>query len=152
MPDDDEIPQELLLGKQQLSELGSDSAKIKAMGISNKVRRTCSCSVKLLHSWRQHFVISHCHFVTYCTVKVTNYFFLQFSSSKLVKFLNILERNIQDSVKLSTLMNHVSSQPDLSYAVQAQNVKFISFFKKLNHRKMTPWMRSGCGATSSWSG
>lgn len=84
-------------------------------------------------------------------VKVTNSFFLQFSSSKLVKFLNILERNIQDSVKLSTLMNHVSSQPDLSYAVQAQNVKFISFFKKLNHRAMTPWMRSGCGATSSWS-
>uniref|UniRef100_A0A673KJ00 Nipped-B protein n=1 Tax=Sinocyclocheilus rhinocerous TaxID=307959 RepID=A0A673KJ00_9TELE len=30
--DDDEIPQELLLGKQQLSELGSESAKIKAMG------------------------------------------------------------------------------------------------------------------------
>lgn len=37
--DDDEIPQELLLGKQQLSELGSDSAKIKALGIFNKVRR-----------------------------------------------------------------------------------------------------------------
>uniref|UniRef100_A0A673K899 Nipped-B protein n=1 Tax=Sinocyclocheilus rhinocerous TaxID=307959 RepID=A0A673K899_9TELE len=32
--DDDEIPQELLLGKQQLSELGSESAKIKAMGIT----------------------------------------------------------------------------------------------------------------------
>uniref|UniRef100_A0A3Q4MC51 Nipped-B protein n=1 Tax=Neolamprologus brichardi TaxID=32507 RepID=A0A3Q4MC51_NEOBR len=69
--DDDEIPQELLLGKQQLSELGSDSAKIKAMGISNK-----------------------------------------FSSSKLVKFLNILERNIQDSVKLSTLMNHDNDSMD----------------------------------------
>uniref|UniRef100_A0A3B4FIE2 Nipped-B protein n=1 Tax=Pundamilia nyererei TaxID=303518 RepID=A0A3B4FIE2_9CICH len=69
--DDDEIPQELLLGKQQLSELGSDSAKIKAMGISNK-----------------------------------------FSSSKLVKFLNILERNIQDSVKLSTLMNHGNDSMD----------------------------------------
>ncbi|CAI5666931.1 unnamed protein product [Oreochromis niloticus] len=69
--DDDEIPQELLLGKQQLSELGSDSAKIKAMGISNK-----------------------------------------FSSSKLVKFLNILEKNIQDSVKLSTLMNHDSDSMD----------------------------------------
>uniref|UniRef100_A0AAX7TYU8 Nipped-B protein n=1 Tax=Astatotilapia calliptera TaxID=8154 RepID=A0AAX7TYU8_ASTCA len=68
---DDEIPQELLLGKQQLSELGSDSAKIKAMGISNK-----------------------------------------FSSSKLVKFLNILERNIQDSVKLSTLMNHGNDSMD----------------------------------------
>lgn len=35
--DDDEIPQELMLGKQQLSELSSDSAKIKAMGIFNKV-------------------------------------------------------------------------------------------------------------------
>ncbi|CAB1319299.1 unnamed protein product [Coregonus sp. 'balchen'] len=32
--DDDEIPQELLLGKQQLNELGSESAKIKAMGIT----------------------------------------------------------------------------------------------------------------------
>lgn len=35
--DDDEIPQELLLGKHQLSELGSESAKIKAMGIMDKV-------------------------------------------------------------------------------------------------------------------
>ena len=35
--DDDEIPQELLLGKHQLSELGSESAKIKAMGISSRV-------------------------------------------------------------------------------------------------------------------
>lgn len=35
--DDDEIPQELLLGKQQLSELASESAKIKAMGISCKI-------------------------------------------------------------------------------------------------------------------
>ncbi|XP_030324209.1 nipped-B-like protein [Calypte anna] len=34
---DDEIPQELLLGKHQLSELGSESAKIKAMGIMDKV-------------------------------------------------------------------------------------------------------------------
>ncbi|XP_048786272.1 nipped-B-like protein isoform X2 [Lagopus muta] len=34
--DDDEIPQELLLGKHQLSELGSESAKIKAMGIMDK--------------------------------------------------------------------------------------------------------------------
>ncbi|XP_034047622.1 nipped-B-like protein B [Thalassophryne amazonica] len=63
--DDGEIPQELLLGKHQLSELGSVSAKIKAMGIFNKL-----------------------------------------PSSKLVKMLNILEKNIQDSVKLSTLMNH----------------------------------------------
>ncbi|XP_041825130.1 nipped-B-like protein B [Melanotaenia boesemani] len=63
--DDEEIPQELLLGKQQLSELGSDSTKIKAMGVFNK-----------------------------------------FSSSKLVKVLNILEKNIQDSVKLSTMMSH----------------------------------------------
>ena len=36
--DDDEIPEELLLGKHQLSELGSDSAKIKDMGVFNKVR------------------------------------------------------------------------------------------------------------------
>ncbi|XP_069737380.1 nipped-B-like protein isoform X4 [Phaenicophaeus curvirostris] len=35
--DDDEIPQELLLGKHQLSELGSESAKIKAMGIMDKL-------------------------------------------------------------------------------------------------------------------
>lgn len=35
--DDDEIPQELLLGKHQLSELGSESAKIKAMGITYRV-------------------------------------------------------------------------------------------------------------------
>uniref|UniRef100_A0A3Q1J4Q2 Nipped-B protein n=1 Tax=Anabas testudineus TaxID=64144 RepID=A0A3Q1J4Q2_ANATE len=69
--DDDEIPQELLLGKHQLSELGSDSAKIKAMGIFNK-----------------------------------------FSSDKLVKMLNILEKNIQDSVKLSTLMNHDNDSMD----------------------------------------
>lgn len=35
--DDDEIPEELLLGKHQLSELSSESAKIKAMGIMHKV-------------------------------------------------------------------------------------------------------------------
>ncbi|XP_069028403.1 nipped-B-like protein B isoform X2 [Embiotoca jacksoni] len=69
--DDDEIPQELLIGKQQLSELGSDSAKLKAMGIFNK-----------------------------------------FSSSKLVKVLNILEKNILDSVKLSTFMNHDNDSMD----------------------------------------
>lgn len=63
--DDDEIPQELLLGKHQLAELGSESAKIKAMGITNKI-----------------------------------------SSDKLVKVLGILEKNIQDGSKLSTLMNH----------------------------------------------
>nr|XP_046230499.1 nipped-B-like protein B isoform X2 [Scatophagus argus] len=63
--DDDEIPEELLLGKHRLSELGSDSAKLKAMGVFNKL-----------------------------------------PSDKLVKILNILEKNIQDSVKLSTLMNH----------------------------------------------
>ena len=38
--DDDEIPQELLLGKHQLNELGSESAKIKAMGIMDKVSIT----------------------------------------------------------------------------------------------------------------
>ncbi|KAK9532406.1 hypothetical protein VZT92_009788 [Zoarces viviparus] len=69
--DDDEIPEELLLGKHQLSELGNDSAKIKAMCIFNK------CSTK-----------------------------------KLVKLLNILEKNIQDSVKLSTLMNHENDSMD----------------------------------------
>uniref|UniRef100_A0A3B3Q6V8 Nipped-B protein n=1 Tax=Paramormyrops kingsleyae TaxID=1676925 RepID=A0A3B3Q6V8_9TELE len=62
--DDDEIPQELLLGKHQLSELGSESAKIKAMGITYRL-----------------------------------------SSDKLVKVLNILEKNIQDGAKLSTMMN-----------------------------------------------
>uniref|UniRef100_A0A3P8VVE4 Nipped-B protein n=1 Tax=Cynoglossus semilaevis TaxID=244447 RepID=A0A3P8VVE4_CYNSE len=65
MGDDDEIPQELLLGKNQLNELSSESAKIKAMGISNRI-----------------------------------------PSDKLVKLLNILEKNIQDGAKLSTLMNH----------------------------------------------
>ncbi|XP_015229807.1 PREDICTED: nipped-B-like protein isoform X4 [Cyprinodon variegatus] len=65
MADDDEIPQELLLGKHQLNELGSESAKIKAMGITSKI-----------------------------------------PSDKLVKLLNILEKNIQDGSKLSTLLNH----------------------------------------------
>lgn len=37
--DDDEIPQELLLGKHQLSELASESAKIKAMGITFRVTK-----------------------------------------------------------------------------------------------------------------
>ncbi|XP_047236736.1 nipped-B-like protein A isoform X3 [Girardinichthys multiradiatus] len=62
--DDDEIPQELLLGKHQLNELGSESAKIKAMSITSKI-----------------------------------------PSDKLVKLLNILEKNIQDGAKLSTLFN-----------------------------------------------
>uniref|UniRef100_A0AAR2K791 Nipped-B protein n=1 Tax=Pygocentrus nattereri TaxID=42514 RepID=A0AAR2K791_PYGNA len=35
--DEDEIPQELLLGKHQLNELGSESAKIKAMGITYRI-------------------------------------------------------------------------------------------------------------------
>ncbi|XP_047447655.1 nipped-B-like protein A isoform X2 [Mugil cephalus] len=65
MADDDEIPQELLLGKHQLNELGSESAKIKAMGISSRI-----------------------------------------PSDKLVKLLNILEKNIQDGSKLTTLINH----------------------------------------------
>ncbi|KAG1944007.1 nipped-B-like protein A [Pimephales promelas] len=62
--DDDEIPQELLLGKQQLNELGSESAKIKAMGITCRI-----------------------------------------PSDKLVKLLNLLEKNILDGASLSTLMN-----------------------------------------------
>ncbi|XP_062237835.1 nipped-B-like protein A isoform X3 [Platichthys flesus] len=63
--DDDEIPQELLLGKHQLNELSSESAKIKAMGISGRI-----------------------------------------PSDKLVKLLNILEKNIMDGSRLTTLMNH----------------------------------------------
>ncbi|XP_066509612.1 nipped-B-like protein A [Hoplias malabaricus] len=62
--DDDEIPQELLLGKQQLNELSSESAKIKAMGIADKI-----------------------------------------PCDKLVKLLNILEKNILDGANLSTLMS-----------------------------------------------
>ncbi|KFQ10955.1 Nipped-B-like, partial [Leptosomus discolor] len=50
-----------------LNELGSESAKIKAMGIMDKL-----------------------------------------STDKIVKVLNILEKNIQDGSKLSTLLNHVS--------------------------------------------
>ncbi|XP_065513898.1 nipped-B-like protein isoform X1 [Caloenas nicobarica] len=69
--DDDEIPQELLLGKHQLSELGSESAKIKAMGIMDKI-----------------------------------------SADKTVKVLNILEKNIQDGSKLSTLLNHNNDTED----------------------------------------
>lgn len=46
--DDDEIPEELLLGKHQLSELGHDSAKIKAMGIFNKVKGACLCPFLML--------------------------------------------------------------------------------------------------------
>ncbi|KAI7793696.1 putative nipped-B-like protein B-like, partial [Triplophysa rosa] len=69
--DDDEIPQELLLGKHQLSELSSESAKIKAMGIMHKI-----------------------------------------PSDKLVKVQSILEKNIQDGAKLSTLMNHGNDRDD----------------------------------------
>ncbi|XP_076842591.1 nipped-B-like protein B isoform X3 [Brachyhypopomus gauderio] len=69
--DDDEIPQELLLGKHQLTELGSESAKIKAMGITYRM-----------------------------------------PSDKLVKVLNILEKNIQDGSKLSTLINHDNDAED----------------------------------------
>ncbi|XP_029115447.1 nipped-B-like protein A isoform X1 [Scleropages formosus] len=71
LADDEEIPQELLLGKHQLSELGSESAKIKAMNV------TC-----------------------------------RLSSDKLVKVLNILEKNIQDGAKLSTLINHDNDTED----------------------------------------
>ncbi|XP_070599535.1 nipped-B-like protein isoform X2 [Erythrolamprus reginae] len=69
--DDDEIPQEFLLGKHQLSELGSESAKIKAMGIMDRL-----------------------------------------STEKTVKVLNILEKNIQDGAKLSTLLNHNNDTED----------------------------------------
>ncbi|XP_073685456.1 nipped-B-like protein B [Garra rufa] len=69
--DDDEIPQELLLGKHQLSELSSESAKIKAMGIMHKI-----------------------------------------PSDKMVKVQSILEKNIQDGAKLTTLMNHDNDRDD----------------------------------------
>uniref|UniRef100_A0A8C1VI32 Nipped-B protein n=1 Tax=Cyprinus carpio TaxID=7962 RepID=A0A8C1VI32_CYPCA len=69
--DDDEIPQELLLGKHQLSELSSESAKIKAMGIMHKI-----------------------------------------PTDKMVKVQSILEKNIQDGAKLSTLMNHGNDRDD----------------------------------------
>ncbi|KAE8636479.1 hypothetical protein XENTR_v10003008 [Xenopus tropicalis] len=69
--DDEEIPQEILLGKHQLSELGSESAKIKAMGIMNKI-----------------------------------------SSEKMVKLLGILEKNIQDGAKLTTMLNHNNDTED----------------------------------------
>uniref|UniRef100_A0A3B3T683 Nipped-B protein n=1 Tax=Paramormyrops kingsleyae TaxID=1676925 RepID=A0A3B3T683_9TELE len=68
LADDEEIPQELLLGKHQLAELGSESAKIKAMSI--------------------------------------------IPTDKLVKVLNILEKNIQDGAKLSTLMSHDNDTED----------------------------------------
>ncbi|XP_034090826.1 nipped-B-like protein A isoform X4 [Gymnodraco acuticeps] len=69
--DDDEIPQEFLLGKHQLHELGSESAKIKAMGISGRI-----------------------------------------PTEKLVKLLNILEKNILDGSKLSTMMTHDNDAED----------------------------------------
>ncbi|XP_051784298.1 nipped-B-like protein A isoform X2 [Erpetoichthys calabaricus] len=71
LADDDEIPQELLLGKHQLNELGSESAKIKAMGITSRL-----------------------------------------PSDKMVKLLNILEKNIQDGAKLSTMINHDNDTED----------------------------------------
>ncbi|ROL54214.1 Nipped-B-like protein B [Anabarilius grahami] len=69
--EDDEIPEELLLGKHQLSELTSESAKIKAMGIMHKI-----------------------------------------PSDKMVKVQSILEKNIQDGSKLSTLLNHDNDRDD----------------------------------------
>lgn len=44
--DDDDIPEELLLGKQQLSELASDSAKVKAMGIFTTVKAMLGFSIQ----------------------------------------------------------------------------------------------------------
>ncbi|XP_042192275.1 nipped-B-like protein isoform X2 [Callorhinchus milii] len=69
--DEDEVPQELLLGKQQLNELSSESAKIKAMGIMDRL-----------------------------------------PTDKMVKVLSILEKNIQDGAKLSTLFNHDNDMED----------------------------------------
>ncbi|XP_078071402.1 nipped-B-like protein isoform X6 [Mustelus asterias] len=69
--EDDELPQELLLGKQQLNELSSESAKIKAMGIMDRL-----------------------------------------PTDKVVKVLSILEKNIQDGSKLSTLFNHDNETED----------------------------------------
>ncbi|XP_078531085.1 nipped-B-like protein isoform X3 [Lissotriton helveticus] len=69
--DEDEIPPEMLLGKHQLNELGSESAKIKAMGIMDKL-----------------------------------------PTEKMVKVLSILEKNIQDGAKLSTLLNNNDSEDE----------------------------------------
>lgn len=44
---------------------------------------------------------------------ITTYISFQLSTDKTVKVLNILEKNIQDGSKLSTLLNHVSLRPVL---------------------------------------
>lgn len=93
--DEDEIPQELLLGKHQLHELCGDSAKMKTMGIFHKVNQLL-------------FIVQHVREPPLIRLIVRRSLNPQFSSSKLVKILNILERNIQDSVKLSTLLITVS--------------------------------------------
>lgn len=93
--DEDEIPQELLLGKHQLHELCGDSAKMKTMGIFHKVNQFL-------------YMVQHVHEPLLIPLTVRPSLNPQFSSSKLVKILNILERNIQDSVKLSTLLITVS--------------------------------------------
>ncbi|XP_059905989.1 nipped-B-like protein A isoform X2 [Gadus macrocephalus] len=69
--EDDEVPQELLLGKDQLNELSSESAKIKAMGVTYKL-----------------------------------------PTVKLIKVLNILEKNIRDGAKLSMSTNRADDAAD----------------------------------------
>ncbi|CAL8321731.1 unnamed protein product [Lota lota] len=69
--EDDEVPEELLLGKDQLNELSSESAKIKAMGITYKL-----------------------------------------PTVKLIKILNILEKNIRDGAKLSISTNRADEAVD----------------------------------------
>lgn len=48
------------------------------------------------------FVLSVAAYITFFEI------LLQIPSDKLVKLLNILEKNILDGSKLSTMMNHVS--------------------------------------------
>lgn len=107
--DDDEIPEELLLGKHQLSELSSESAKIKAMGIMHKVGTRLLCQQERLRpvirtgdiiNTKAGFCLPHLFMLTT--------FYPQIPSDKMVKVQSILEKNIQDGAKLSTLMNHVS--------------------------------------------
>lgn len=99
--DDDEIPQELLLGKHQLSEISSESAKIKAMGIMHKVGTGSPLSTGEIGTRLKRKDTLTWSFNANC-------FYPQIPSDKMVKVQSILEKNIQDGAKLSTLMNLVS--------------------------------------------
>lgn len=82
---------------------------------------------------------------------------LQIPSDKLVKVLGILEKNIQDGSKLSTLMNHVSVVFTLPL-VTLHTLQLCSGWlitESLNYfylRTMRQRMKNGYGVTSSWSG